>query len=115
MRNTDEKAMLAEWELDSAEDCIRSYCPKIKGLSKNNIDTAIKIAYNCCRMKLASDHNPQSIAAGAVLLMVKNNNLKIEKKDVADLFGTTDVTITKIVNKLEPIVKHSLMTKQLII
>ena len=102
MKNADDSMiMLEEIGLDTADDYIRRHCPKLK-INKKDTDTAVKIAQNCCKMKLASDHNPQSVAAGAILLMVYYSNLKVEKKDIANLFGTSDVTIGKIYNKIAP-------------
>lgn len=83
----------------TAEDYIRRHCPKLK-INKENTEIAVRISNNCCRMKLASDHNPQSIAAGSILVMVNFCNLRIDKKDIAKLFGTSDVTISKIYNKV---------------
>lgn len=90
-------------ETDTAEDYIRRHCPKLH-ISQEHTDIAINIAYNCSRIKLASDHNPQSVAAGSILVMVIYCNLAIDKKDIALLFGTSDVTIGKIFNKIYPFV-----------
>jgi len=53
-------------------------------------------------MKLASDHNPQSVAAGSILVMVEYCDKNVEKKNIAKLFKTSDVTISKIYNKIAP-------------
>lgn len=88
----------------SPEDYIMRYGSKLK-LSPDNLKMAIKISNNCCKMKLASDHNTESIAAGSLLLMVNYYNLDIDKKKIAKLFITSDVTISKIYNKIAPYVK----------
>lgn len=88
-------------ESDITEDYIRRHCPKLK-ISKEETNVAVRIAQNCCRMKLASDHNPQSIAAGSILIMIDYCNLDIDKKYVSKLFGTSDVTISKIQKKIRP-------------
>lgn len=105
MKNNDDNTLkLDQFNTDTAEDYIRTKCPKL--VSSKNVEKAIrvavKIAHNCCRMKLASDHNPQSISAGSILLMVQCCNFNVDKKDIATLFGTSDVTISKIYNKIEP-------------
>ena len=94
--------MWDQFNPNTAEDYIRRHCPKLK-ISKDDTDLAVKISYNCCKMKLASDHNPQSIAAGSILVMIQYSNLNIDKKDIAVLFGTSDVTIGKIYNKIAPV------------
>lgn len=107
IKNTDNNLFLEQFNTDTAEDFIRSKCPKlntssIERISKSDVNLAVKIAHNCCKMKIASDHNPQSIAAGSILVMIKYNNYTIDKKDIAKLFKTSEVTIGKIYNKLEP-------------
>lgn len=104
MKNAEDNTlMLEQFKTNTTEDFIRRYCrpPNLK-VSKNDTDLAVRIANNCCRMKLASDHNPQSIAAGSILVMVEQCDLNIEKKQIAKLFGTSDVTIGKIYNKISP-------------
>lgn len=105
MKNTDDNSlMLDRFSTNTAEDYIRRHTPKLVRSKNSNkaVKMAVKIAHNCCRMKLASDHNPQSIAAGSILLMVQCCDLDVDKKDIAKIFGTSDVTITKIYNKIEP-------------
>lgn len=84
---------------DIIVDLICDRCPKIN-IHGDDIDLAVRIATNCCRMKLASDHNPESIAAGSVLLVVSYCKLNIDKKKIASTFETTDVTIGKIFAKI---------------
>lgn len=107
MKNCDEskKELLNHFNDETAEDYIRRHCanPRLK-ISKENTNLAVKISHNCSRMKLASDHNPQSIAAGSILVMVNYCGLNIDKKDIAKLFKTSDVTISKIYNKIAPYV-----------
>jgi transcription initiation factor TFIIIB Brf1 subunit/transcription initiation factor TFIIB len=106
IRNLDDNTFkLYSSNMDTVEDYVRRHCPKLLGNGhQRNIEIAIRIAHNCCRMKLASDHNPQSIAAGSILAMIHYLNLNIDKKKIVNLFETSDVTISKIYNKLEPII-----------
>lgn len=101
MKNADDNLMLDEFSSDTAEDFIRRHCAKLK-VSKSDTDLAVRISQNCCKMKLASDHNPQSLAAGSILVMVQYCRLNIDKKNIATLFGTSDATISKIYNKIAP-------------
>ena len=102
MKNADDNSLfLDQFNPSTAEDYIRRHCLKLK-ISKSDTEIAVRISHNCCKMKLASDHNPQSVAAGSILLMVQHSNLNIDKKDIAKLFGTSDVTIGKIYNKIVP-------------
>lgn len=103
LKNTDSNSIIFNLykDTDTAEDYIRTYSAKLK-INKTNTNIAVVISQNCCKMKLASDHNPQSIAAGSILIMVELYNLNIDKKDICNLIGTSDVTISKIYNKLQP-------------
>ena len=102
MKNADDNNIVFEqFKTNSAEDYIRRHCPKLK-INKQDTNMAVKIAHNCCKMKLASDHNPQSVAAGSILVMVEYCDLDIDKKDIATLFKTSDVTIGKIYSKIAP-------------
>lgn len=84
----------------SPEDYIKSHCVKLK-ISPEYTEIAARISKNCYKMKLASDHNMASVAAGIIGLMVDYYNLDIDRKDIAELFGTSEVTIMKIYNKIE--------------
>lgn len=86
---------------DSAEDYIRRHCINLN-IHKTNTDIAVRIAKNCYRMKLASDHNPQSIAAGSILAMADYCDLDIDKRDISQLFEISIITINKIYNKIMP-------------
>lgn len=103
MKNENENFIFEQTDSNIAEDYIRRHCPKLK-FNKKESDLAVKIANNCCRMKLASDHNPESIAAGSILLTIQYCKKNVDKKIISRLFGTSDVTITKIYNKIAPYV-----------
>ncbi|BCS83002.1 putative transcription initiation factor IIb-like protein [Cotonvirus japonicus] len=105
MKNADDNLIVIDQiNPNSAEDYIRRHCPKLK-INKCNMDIAVRIANNCCRMKLASDHNPQSVAAGSILVTILYCNLNIDKKEISKLFGISDVTIDKIYKKIAPYVE----------
>ena len=101
MKNCDDNFFFDQLDTSTPEHYIRRYCPKLK-ISKTDTELAVKMSRNCCRLKAASDHNPQSIAAGSIMMMVDYRGLDIEKKDIAELFKTSEVTITKIYNKIAP-------------
>ena len=85
--------------VDITEHHIRQKCKRLN-ISNKDTQLAVTISRNCCKFKLVSDHNPMSVAAGAVLVMVKYKKLPIDKKDISRAFKTSDVTIGKIQNKL---------------
>lgn len=103
MKNADDNnnIIIDQFDTNTAEDYIRRHCPKLK-IGKDATNLAVKISQNCCKMKLASDHNPHSIAAGSILVAVQFLDLNIDRKSIASLFGTSDVTIGTIYNKIAP-------------
>lgn len=86
---------------NTAEDFIRRHSGKL-GMTADEMNMSIAIAKNCERMKLVSDHNPQSVAAGSIYLMMDHTEYTYDKKEIAKLLETSDVTIGKIYNKMYP-------------
>ena len=81
---------------------VKSYYNKLK-IKQDYVPIAIKIANNIVKLDLASNHQPICIAAGSILLMCKMHNLSITKKEIADVFSISEVTINKIYNKIKDI------------
>lgn len=69
-------------------------------LEKKYIDLIKNTCENVRLLNLAGSHEPQSIAAGCVLLIVLTYDLKLTKKDIAAIFDISDVTITKTYKKI---------------
>jgi transcription initiation factor TFIIB len=70
--------------------CIETkYIEHIKNVS-NNIN----------KLDLIFTHEPPSIAAGCILLVVVYFNLDITKKQISEIFGLSDVTISKTFRRL---------------
>lgn len=80
-------------------DFIERFGYKLK-LTKNYIDIAIKISHNINKLDFASDHQPTSVAAGSILLTSNIYGLNILKKDISEVFGISEVTITKTFKKI---------------
>ena len=102
MKNADDNNIIVEqFKTNTTEDYIRRYCshPKLR-INKDNTDLAVRISKNCSRMKLASDHNPGSIAAGSIVIMIEYCDLDIERSVITKIFNTSDVTINKIYKKI---------------
>lgn len=86
---------------DTAADYVKTYCKKLK-LSKNKTEVAIRICKNTAKLRLATDHNPESVAAGSILLMTQYLNYNIDKRDMLARIKTSDVTANKICKKMKP-------------
>ena len=115
MKNADDQNLILE-QLDGStpEDHIRRCGTpefkekflrqlKTKPLTPEEINMSVRVAANCSNMKLASDHNPQSVAVGAILVMIaKTGRPSPDRKELARIMGTSDVTVTKIYHKISP-------------
>ena len=82
-----------------ANDYIERCGKKLK-LQQKYIDEAIKIVKNIITLDYASDHQPPSVAAGCLLLVVNMNNLDIDRDQISKVFKISQVTITKIYDKI---------------
>jgi len=60
---------------------------------------------------LASTHEPPSVAAGCILLVTNFYNIQLSKKQISDIFGISDVTISKTFRKIWPYHKIVLSNK----
>lgn len=102
--------------IDITVHYIMRYC-KTLNIDKEHIDIASTIARNGCMMKIAPEHNPRSVAAGATLAMVTHCHLKIDKLELSKAFDISQVTIGKIHNKIIPYIEvlvDTNMTKYMI-
>lgn len=100
IKNCDNIDILDDLHDGTPEDHIRKYAVEMDNIKQTHIDMAIRIANNCAKLKIATDHSAQSIGAGVTLLTANCFKLNIDKKDVAYWFKISDVTITKIYNKI---------------
>ena len=85
------------------EQFIIRFCEELR-VKKNFIDQAIQISNNAQKLQIASVHTPISLATGSIFMMITLNELKIQKKMIADQFNVSQVTIAKAYKKLEPFI-----------
>lgn len=103
IKNSDELAMIDKQITgNTAEDFIRRHAGKL-GMTADEMNLAARVARNCERLKLVSDHNPYSVAAGAIFVMMDYTEYTYDKKEIAQLLETSDVTINKIYAKISPL------------
>lgn len=88
-------------------DFIKRFADKLDMDSKY-IKIATEISNNINKLDLASTHEPPSVAAGCLLLVVNMYNLSINKKQISDVFGISDVTISKTYRRIWPF--HKIIT-----
>lgn len=77
---------------------VQRFCSELK-ISKENAESAIKIAKNIRTLTLILDHIPSLIAAGSLLLMAHIKHVSITKKK--------NNLIINSIHLLQSLVKHS--------
>ena len=95
-------------------DFVDRFGSKIK-LSKEAIELSKTISENTTKLDIASDHQATSIAAASILLAVLILKEDISRKSIAEVFGISEVTITKTFKKLIPyqkvVISHIITNK----
>lgn len=82
-------------------DFIERFSKKLN-IDKKYIEAAKDVSNNIHRLDLASTHEPPSVASGCILLVAQHYNLQLSKKQISDIFGISDVTISKTFRKIWP-------------
>ena len=83
-------------------DFIERYTKPLN-LNKNYIDILKDVTRNSNKLDLCTKHEPISIAAGCLLLVVTYYALPISKKKIADIFNKlSDVTLSKTFREIWP-------------
>jgi hypothetical protein len=86
--------------VSTPEHFINRFCQDLK-LKKNYIDEAILIAKNIKKLNIASVHTPTSIALGSILLVSEVYHLNLSRKNLAEQFNISEVTVIKAYKKIE--------------
>lgn len=93
--------ILYQFKSSQSSDFIDRFVKKLN--MDNEYTNIIKdVANNLHKLDLASTHEPPSIAAGCVLLVVQFYNILLSKKQISEIFGISDVTISKTFRKIWP-------------
>ena len=98
---------ISDFTSSQATDFISRFADKLN-IDKKYIDISTDISNNIHRLDLASTHEPPSVAAGCILLVVNLNNLNVTKKQISQFFGISDVTISKTYRRIYPY--HKIIT-----
>lgn len=91
----------AQFYSSKSSDFIKRFSNKLE-MKENYIKKALDISNNIHKLDLASTHEPPSVAAGCLLLVVNLYNLDINKKKISEIFGISDVTISKTYRRIYP-------------
>lgn len=93
--------IFSEIKSSQASDFIERFAKKLN-IDKQYIDKAKDISMNINKLGLASTHEPPSVAAGCILLVGTMYHVEISKKQISEIFGISDVTISKTYRKIYP-------------
>ena len=93
--------LFTQFTSSKSTDFIKRFAGKLE-MNEQYIKIAIDISNNINKLDLASTHEPPSVAAGCLLLVVNTYNLSINKKQISDVFGISDVTISKTYRRIWP-------------
>ena len=99
--------LLVNFTSSQSTDFIKRFANKLS-IEEKYIKIAINISDNIHNLDLASTHEPPSVAAGCILLVVNLHNLNISKKQISTIFGISDVTISKTYRRIYPY--HKIIT-----
>ena len=106
----DYNSLFCQIKSSQSSDFIERFAKKLN-IDKKYIDIAKDISLNIHKLDLASTHEPPSVAAGCILLVVQYYNIQLSKKQISDIFGISDVTISKTFRKIWPYHKIVLSNK----
>jgi transcription initiation factor TFIIIB Brf1 subunit/transcription initiation factor TFIIB len=102
------KNMSVQLNVIGSEEYVRKYCTSLN-VKTEYMDQAIQIAKNIDKLNIITEHTQFSIAATSVLIMAELNSItNVTKKSLKEMFGVSNVTISKTYKKLEKI-KHILI------
>lgn len=90
-----------EVKSSQSSDFIERFAKKLN-IDKQYIAITKDISNNIHRLGLASTHEPPSVAAGCILLVANMYHIDINKKQISEIFGISDVTISKTYRKIYP-------------
>lgn len=71
-------------------------------LSNEVLESAQQICENIHELDIASNHEPPSIAAASILLICNYLKKDVNKKNISNIFGISDVTISKTYRRIFP-------------
>lgn len=105
------KNMPVQINVIGSEEYVKKYCTEMN-IKNEYMEQAIKIAKNIDKLNIITEHTHFSIAATSVLIMAELNSItNLTKKSLKNIFGVSNVTISKAYRKLERI-KHILVDEQ---
>jgi len=97
----DSNTLFHQIKSSQSSDFIERFAKKLN-IDKKYVDISKDVSSNIHKLDLASTHEPPSVAAGCILLVTQYYNIQLSKKQISDIFGISDVTISKTFRKIWP-------------
>jgi len=95
----DASSLFYQIKCSQSSDFIERFAKKLN-IDKQYINISKDVSDNIHKLDLASTHEPPSIAAGCILLVAQYYNIPLSKKHISEIFGISDVTISKTFRKI---------------
>ena len=106
----DSNTLFHQIKSSQSSDFIDRFGKKLN-IDKQYINISKDVSNNIHKLDLASTHEPPSVAAGCLLLVCSYYNIPLCKKQISEVFGISDVTISKTFRKIHPFHKIILNNK----
>ena len=106
----DATSLFYQIKSSQSSDFIERFAKKLN-IDKQYINISKDVSNNIHKLDLASTHEPPSVAAGCILLVAQYYNIQLTKKQISEIFGISDVTISKTFRKIWPYHKIVLSNK----
>lgn len=106
----DANTLFYQIKSSQSSDFIERFAKKLN-IDKQYINISKDVSNNIHKLDLASTHEPPSVAAGCILMVTQYYNIQLSKKQISDIFGISDVTISKTFRKIWPYHKIVLSNK----
>lgn len=82
------------------DDFIHRFCSNLN-MNSSELELSLYVAQKSVEHSLVTENTPPSIAAGSIYLVSNLLDLNISKKDISQSCGTSEVTISKCLKKME--------------
>ena len=106
----DSNTLFYQIKSSQSSDFIERFAKRLN-IDKQYINISKDVSNNIHKLDLASTHEPPSVAAGCILMVTQHYNIPLSKKQISEIFGISDVTISKTLRKIMPFHKIVLSNK----
>ncbi len=99
------KYMPYDTQVAKPEHYIADFCHEL-GLNKSIIEQSTSLSINIQKLNVGTTHTPVSVAIGSILVIMKRNNIPINKNQISAKLNMSAVTISKTQKKILKFIKQ---------